>query len=445
MRAVTIPPSRTGREPTGGRSLSRACHHGRRAPRSPRCIDRRRRPGQSRHRRVYRAVRRGRRRQRRARRRGRDRRRAGTVTAKAVAHPDRARRRHHRRLAVTPGHHGQAGQVLAVIDSPSARQRLRRPRDALAARKSTGGGGAAASNLAARRRRPTTRPRRRSTPRAGRVGGGRPDGARPPCSPRSTRPAAAVRAAAAARAAGQLGAARHRPASRQAVAALGAAQRAQAQAAYDLAQSTVDALTLRAPIAGVVQLGGARPASARLAQRPARPVGAAAAARPARPAAAAGGGRRTGPGSTTRSPSAARSAPAPPIVTIVDVSRARSGRRGRRDRRAAGPAGRHRRRSSWTRRPGATLRGHRRARSTCCRRTSARGGVAYRVAADLGAGRYADGRPAPDAPAGHERGGAPAGPRGHRRGDRAGRGGVHRRRPATRCGWCAAARRSRRR
>jgi multidrug efflux pump subunit AcrA (membrane-fusion protein) len=46
----------------------------------------------------------------------------------------------------------------------------------------------------------------------------------------------------------------------QAVGALGAAQRAQAKAAYDVAAATVDALTLRAPIAGVVQL--TRPASA---------------------------------------------------------------------------------------------------------------------------------------------------------------------------------------
>jgi hypothetical protein len=44
-----------------------------------------------------------------------------------------------------------------------------------------------------------------------------------------------------------------------AVGALGAAQRAQAKAAYDVAAGTVDALTLRAPIAGVVQL--ARPAA----------------------------------------------------------------------------------------------------------------------------------------------------------------------------------------
>ena len=43
-----------------------------------------------------------------------------------------------------------------------------------------------------------------------------------------------------------------------AVGALSAAQRLQAQQAYDLAKSTVDALTLRAPIAGVVQPGGTR-------------------------------------------------------------------------------------------------------------------------------------------------------------------------------------------
>jgi multidrug efflux pump subunit AcrA (membrane-fusion protein) len=46
-----------------------------------------------------------------------------------------------------------------------------------------------------------------------------------------------------------------------AVAALGQAQRIQAKAAYDLAKSTVDSLTLRAPIAGVVQLGGVATAS----------------------------------------------------------------------------------------------------------------------------------------------------------------------------------------
>jgi HlyD family secretion protein len=43
----------------------------------------------------------------------------------------------------------------------------------------------------------------------------------------------------------------------QGLSALGAAQTMQAQQAYDLAKSTVDSLTLKAPFAGVVQLGGA--------------------------------------------------------------------------------------------------------------------------------------------------------------------------------------------
>ena len=51
----------------------------------------------------------------------------------------------------------------------------------------------------------------------------------------------------------------------EAIGALGAAQRAQAQTAVDLAQSTVDALTLRAPIAGVVQIA---PPSAAVGERP---------------------------------------------------------------------------------------------------------------------------------------------------------------------------------
>jgi multidrug efflux pump subunit AcrA (membrane-fusion protein) len=44
--------------------------------------------------------------------------------------------------------------------------------------------------------------------------------------------------------------------------ALASAQRLQAQQAYDLADATVDALTLKAPVAGVVQLGGAAAAAA---------------------------------------------------------------------------------------------------------------------------------------------------------------------------------------
>ena len=61
------------------------------------------------------------------------------------------------------------------------------------------------------------------------------------------------------------GAARRGERSARPCSALGAAQRLQAQQAYDLAKATVDALTLRAPIAGVVQLGGTSSA-----RRPAR-------------------------------------------------------------------------------------------------------------------------------------------------------------------------------
>jgi multidrug efflux pump subunit AcrA (membrane-fusion protein) len=47
----------------------------------------------------------------------------------------------------------------------------------------------------------------------------------------------------------------------RAVGALSAAQKLQAQQAYDLADAAVDALTLRAPVSGVVQLGGTAPAA----------------------------------------------------------------------------------------------------------------------------------------------------------------------------------------
>ena len=47
----------------------------------------------------------------------------------------------------------------------------------------------------------------------------------------------------------------------QATNALASAQRLQAEQAYDLADATVDALTLKAPVAGVVQLGGAAAAA----------------------------------------------------------------------------------------------------------------------------------------------------------------------------------------
>ncbi len=89
-----------------------------------------------------------------------------------------------------------------------------------------------------------------------------------------------------------------------AIGALGEAQRAQAQTAVDLAQSTVDALTLRAPIAGVVQIA---PPSAAVASDPlASLIGSVTGGE-------SPGGRRLGPersASTTCSRWATESAPA---------------------------------------------------------------------------------------------------------------------------------------
>jgi multidrug efflux pump subunit AcrA (membrane-fusion protein) len=108
-----------------------------------------------------------------------------------------------------------------------------------------------------------------------------------------------------------------------AVAALGAAQQAQAQAAVDLAQSTVDALTLRAPIAGVVQF--ARPATATSADPLAGLLGAAGAA------GATGAAGLAGAAEAAKSTGQAvgvddvlaigdRVSAGTPVLTIVDVS-----------------------------------------------------------------------------------------------------------------------------
>ena len=111
---------------------------------------------------------------------------------------------------------------------------------------------------------------------------------------------------------------------------------------------------------------------------------------------------------------------APPIVTVVDVVRARPGR----------PTS-TRPTCCWSQ-PGvhADGRARRRDRAHATRppsgavdllpTPSARGGVAYRVRLDLGRGTYGDGRTAAHAAPGHERGGAAAGRPGDRRGHRAG-------------------------
>ena len=102
----------------------------------------------------------------------------------------------------------------------------------------------------------------------------------------------------------------------QAVGALSAAQKLQAQQAYDLAQAAVDALTLHAPVAGVVQLGGTATGSSSSLSDLISSASAAGGAAPAAPAATT-----SLPGVDEAVPQGAYVAAGTPIATIVDVSR----------------------------------------------------------------------------------------------------------------------------
>ncbi|MEV4823594.1 efflux RND transporter periplasmic adaptor subunit [Micromonospora sp. NPDC049274] len=163
-------------------------------------------------------------------------------------------------LRVQPGQRVKRGQVLAVVNSPSAQQRLRQAKEALTAAKRAGRG-VGAGNLSSSRR---------GTDKAAEEAF---DAARKAAEKIAdpqlrdallTQVTSAQRQyAAAARSADQAVRAVQRGINglSSAVGSLAAAQRLQAQQAYDLAKATVDALTLRAPIAGVVQPGGTRAAS----------------------------------------------------------------------------------------------------------------------------------------------------------------------------------------
>ena len=171
----------------------------------------------------------------------------------------------------------------------------------------------------------------------------------------------------------------------QAVNALGTAQRLQAQQAYDLADAAVDALTLRAPVSGVVQLGGtAAGGSAALTDLLADPASAAAAGTPAQAPLA---------GVDSAVPEGAVVGPGTPILTIVDTGKL--GLAAEVDETdvllvaAGGKAT-----AELDAATGATYQATVRA-VDLLPTTSARGGVSYRVRLTLGKGAYADGRAAP--------------------------------------------------
>ncbi len=179
-----------------------------------------------------------------------------SVTAKAVATLTAPADGTLKSLAVEPGATVAKGAVVAVIDSPSARKRLADAKAALAAANSIGGGigfldlSGLQKGLDAAADDAFTAARSA----AGQV------------ADEKVRAALLAQVDAAERhydSAAKNSRRLMRQVQRglagigEAVAALGAAQRAQARASYDVAKATVDALTLRAPIAGVVQF--ARP------------------------------------------------------------------------------------------------------------------------------------------------------------------------------------------
>jgi HlyD family secretion protein len=160
------------------------------------------------------------------------------------------------RLAATPGQQVTKGQVIAVVDSPSAQQRLRDARKALDAAKKSGGGGVNINLGSASKHLDQAASQAFDQARAAAAHITDPQ-VRAALLAQITAGEKQYQAAAKAVDSAVRGVQNGVRSLGSAMSALGAAQRLQAQQAYDLAKATVDALTLRAPIAGVVQLGGA--------------------------------------------------------------------------------------------------------------------------------------------------------------------------------------------
>nr|BFE71272.1 hypothetical protein GCM10020092_045730 [Actinoplanes digitatis] len=171
----------------------------------------------------------------------------------------------------------------------------------------------------------------------------------------------------------------------QAVNALSAAQRLQAKQAYDLAEAAVDALTLRAPVSGVVQLGGtASGGTASLSDLLAGPAGATTGAAPAQAPLS---------GVDSAVPVGAVVGAGTPILTIVDTGRlGLAAEVDETDVLLVEPGGTAT--AELDAATGASYEATVRA-VDLLPTTSARGGVSYRVRLTLGKGSYADGRVAP--------------------------------------------------
>jgi len=301
---------------------------------------------------------------------------AGTLTARYVNSGDAVK----------------AGRILALISSPEAEEQLAQAEAALeAANEASGGfgGGADLSRLQRATDRAADRAFKTARDASGKI------------SDPHVRDALLAQGKAgqqqydvAARAAGEAIRAVQRGVGRlsSAISALSAAQRLQARQAYDLAKATVDALTLRAPISGLVQLGAVTGSGSALAGIAGSGVV------PGRLSAAAGsqaGGTPVGsaPGLDGTVPVGGRVAAGTPVLTVVDTSqlgvvaeveetdvmRVKPGVSARIEVDAAPGA-------SYLSKVGSV---------DVLPTASTRGGVSYRVRLTLGAGTLTDGGDAP--------------------------------------------------
>jgi multidrug efflux pump subunit AcrA (membrane-fusion protein) len=294
-------------------------------------------------------------------------------------------------LRVRAGDRVRAGQVVAIIDSPSAQARLKQAKQALAAtRRASFSPGVDLSGVQKATDRSAKDAFAAARAAAGQISDGKLRAALlAQVSAAEQHYTAAAKASSAAIRSVQRGVA----GLGSAVSALGAAQRLQAQQAYDLAKSAVDSLTLRAPISGVVQLGGASTSSGAAPSLTdlIQSAGGDAAALTGSPPAGAGPGALPGVDGTV--PSGGQVTAGTAVLTVVDVAElgllaevdetdvllVRPGAVATVELDAA---------------TGASYDGT--VRSIDILPTpSSRGGVSYRVRLDLRTGRYADGREAP--------------------------------------------------
>ena len=233
----------------------------------------------------------------------------GTVTARTAATLTAPAAGTLRDLRVEPGQRVREGDVLAVIDAPELTRRREAAEQAVDQAPSGGGvsvgGTAEFTEVRARTDRQASDAFRQARSAADKIADPQARKAltdQVEAAERNYENASAASAAAlrsVQRGVASLG---------RAMGALSAAQRLQAEQAYELADAAVDALTLRAPVAGVVQLGG-----------PAQAGGGGLAGLLA-PGSGGGAGTAGSAGVDAAVPEGGYLAPGTPVVTVVDTA-----------------------------------------------------------------------------------------------------------------------------